>query len=101
MLKMPDKCAECGQKMELEVGFYYGTGYVSYGLTLALLATCFVAYAIIFGLSYKDNSIFYALGFSVAVALVLQPWLMRMSRVLYLYMFVKYGKGSFVKSQEI
>ncbi|HTM65789.1 MAG TPA: DUF983 domain-containing protein [Flavipsychrobacter sp.] len=101
MLKMPDKCPECGQKMELEVGFYYGTGYVSYGLTLALMGASFILYAIVFGLSYKDNSIFYALGVGVAAAIVLQPWLMRISRVLYLYMFVKYGKGSMVKSQEI
>jgi hypothetical protein len=101
MLKMPDKCPECGQKMELEVGFYYGTGYVSYGLTLALMAASFILYAIVLGLSYKDNSIFYALGVGVGAAIVLQPWLMRMSRVLYLYMFVKYGKGSVVKSQEI
>lgn len=98
MLKMPDTCPVCGQKMELEVGFYYGTGYVSYGLTVALIGICFVAYWIILGLSYKDNSIFYALGSAVAIALLLQPWLMRISRVLYLYMFVKYGKGTALKS---
>lgn len=100
MLDMPERCSVCGQKMEIEVGFYYGTGYVSYGLTVALLAACFVAYWVILGLSYKDNSIFYALGSSVAIALLLQPWLMRISRVLYLYMFVKYGKGAIMKSQQ-
>lgn len=93
MLQMPEHCPECGQKMELEPGFYFGTGYVSYGLTVALLATVFVAYAVLVGLSYKDNSIFIALATAVGVTLVLQPWLMRISRVLYLYMFVKYGKG--------
>ena len=101
LLKMRERCPVCGQKMELEVGFYYGTGYVSYGLTVALLAACFIAYWVLFGLSYKDNSIFYALGISVSVALILQPWLMRISRVLYLYMFVKYGKGSMLKSEEL
>jgi uncharacterized protein (DUF983 family) len=100
MMNMPERCAECGQKMELEVGFYYGTGYVSYGLTVALLGISFVVYSLIFGLSYKDNSIFYALGVSVALVLVLQPWLMRISRVLYLWMFVKYGKGAAIKSEE-
>jgi len=100
LLEMPERCTVCGQKMELEVGFYYGTGYVSYALTVALLAACFVAYWIIFGLSYMDNSIFYALGASVAIAILLQPWLMRISRVLYLYMFVKYGKGNTMKSEE-
>jgi len=98
---MPDRCEVCGQKMELEVGFYYGTGYVSYALSVALLGACFVAYWVILGLSYKDNSIFYALGTAVTVVLLLQPWLMRISRVLYLYMFVKYGKGSTMKSEEV
>ena len=100
LLKMPERCPVCGQKMELEVGFYYGTGYVSYALTVALLGLSFVAYWIIFGLSYLDNSIFYALGISIGIVVILQPWLMRISRVLYLYMFVKYGKGATMKSQE-
>jgi hypothetical protein len=100
LLKMPERCSVCGQKMELEVGFYYGTGYVSYGLTVGLLGMCFVAYWLIFGLSYKDYSVFYALGSSVAIVLLLQPWLMRMSRVLYLYMFVKYGKGTTWTSEQ-
>ena len=101
LLEMPDRCEVCGQKMELEVGFYYGTGYVSYALTVGLLGICFVAYWLIFGLSYLDNSIFIALGVSVFIALIMQPWLMRISRVLYLNMFVKYGKGSTMKSEEI
>ena len=100
MLDMPERCPQCGQKMELEVGFYYGTGYVSYGLTVAIVAACFIAYWVILGLSYKDNSVFYALGVSVTIALLLQPWLMRMSRVLYLYMFVKYGKGAVMTSEQ-
>lgn len=100
LLDMPAQCEHCGQKMELEPGFYYGTGYVSYGLTVAILAASFIAYWVIFGLSYKDNSVYIALGISVGLVLVLQPWLMRFSRVLYLYMFVKYGKGNVMKSHE-
>jgi len=100
LLKMPDHCPVCGQKMELEVGFYYGTGYVSYALSLGLFAFNLVWYWLIFGISYKDYSIFYYLITSITIVVLLQPWLMRMSRVLYLYMFVKYGKGARVKSQE-
>lgn len=100
MLDMPERCSVCGQKMELEVGFYYGTGYVSYALTVGIIGFCFAAYWIILGLSYKDYSIFYALGASVAIALLLQPWLMRISRVLYLYMFVKYGRGAVMSSEQ-
>jgi hypothetical protein len=100
MMDMPERCPVCGQKMELEVGFYYGTGYVSYALSVALFFFNLVWYWGIIGLSYKDNSIFYYLITSITIVIVLQPWLMRFSRVLYLYMFVKYGKGTTWKSEE-
>ena len=35
-MAMHTKCPVCGQYYELEPGFYYGTGYVSYALTVAL-----------------------------------------------------------------
>jgi uncharacterized protein (DUF983 family) len=98
MLKMPEKCDVCGQKYELEVGFYYGTGYVSYALSVALYIFNFAWYWILLGLSYEDYSIFYCLGTSTLIVILLQPWLMRVSRVLYLYMFVKYGKGARMKT---
>lgn len=97
---MPGRCEVCGQKMELEIGFYYGTGYVSYALSVALFIFNLVWYWLIFGISYKDYSIFYYLITSITIVILLQPWLMRLSRVLYLYMFVKYGKGNTMKSQE-
>lgn len=100
MLDMPDRCEVCGQKMELEVGFYYGTGYVSYGLSVALFFFNLIWYWLIFGISYKDNSVFYYLITSISIVVLLQPWLMRISRVLYLYMFVKYEKGSAFVSEE-
>ncbi|MBA3830013.1 MAG: DUF983 domain-containing protein [Taibaiella sp.] len=100
LLKMPDHCLVCGQKMEIEIGFYYGTGYVSYGLSLALFLFNLVWYWAIFGLSYRDNSVYYYLITSIVIVILLQPWLMRISRVLYLYMFVKYGKGTTWRSQE-
>ena len=36
MMEMPEECPVCGQKMEPQVGFYYGTGYVSYALSVGL-----------------------------------------------------------------
>ena len=33
---MNKECPVCGQPTEIEVGFYYGTSYVSYALTVAL-----------------------------------------------------------------
>jgi len=92
LLDMPERCPVCGQKMELEPGFYYGTGYVSYGLTVGLLGLYAVIFGLTAGFSYKDNSVFWFLGSGIAGLVLLQPWLMRMSRVLYLYMFVRYGQ---------
>lgn len=100
LLDMPERCEVCGQKMELEVGFYYGTGYVSYGLSVALLAIMAVGFGLTYGFSYKDNSVFIFIIGAVLILVLLQPWLMRMSRVLYLWMFVKYGKGNRITSQE-
>jgi len=96
---MPEHCSECGQKMELEVGFYYGTGYVSYALSVALSVFNMVWYWLIFGLSFFDYSLFWYLGVNVVILILAQPWLMRYARVLYLYMFVKYGKGSSVETE--
>ncbi len=94
LLKMPVRCTVCDQKMELELGFYYGTGYVSYGLTVGFLAMFAVIFALTWGFSYKDNSVFYFIGIAIGIIILMQPWLMRISRVLYLWAFVKYGKGS-------
>jgi uncharacterized protein (DUF983 family) len=94
MMQMPKNCAVCGQKMELEIGFYYGTGYVSYGISVAIAVFNIVWYAILVGFSWKDNSVWWYLGITIVMLMLLQPWIMRLSRVLYLYMFVKYGSNS-------
>lgn len=92
LLEMPERCAVCGQKMELEIGFYYGTGYVSYGLSVGLTFLVAVIFALTWGFDWRDYSIFWFLGIDIALLVVLQPWLMRYSRVMYLYLFVKYGQ---------
>ncbi len=89
---MHERCPVCGQPTEIEVGFYYGTGYVSYALSIALLVATFVAWKVIIGVTFSidDNRIFYWMGFSFALLFALQPVLMRMSRTLWLSWFVKY-----------
>ncbi len=89
-LKMPVKCSECGQPFELEVGFWYGTGYVSYALSFALSVATLIAWWILVGLSTEDHRFFYWMGFNGVFLVVMQPWIMRLSRVIYLYFFVSY-----------
>ncbi len=87
---MHEHCPVCNQKYEMETGFWYGTGYVSYALAVALSVATFLAWWVIIGISVDDNRIFAWLGFNAIFLVVAQPWLMRLSRVIYLYFFVKY-----------
>lgn len=90
VFKMPVRCPECSQLYELEVGFWYGTGYVSYALSVVVSAITFVAWFVLIGMSVQDSRFFWWMGLNVALLLILQPWLMRISRVLWLYFFVRY-----------
>lgn len=89
---MYDHCPECRQKFDMEPGFWYGTGYVSYALTVAISVATFIAWWVLIGISTEDNRIFYWLGVNGLLLIILQPWLMRLSRTLYLYFFVKYDE---------
>lgn len=89
-LKMHEHCEVCGQKTEPEVGFYYGTGYVSYGLSIGLTVFNFIWWALLIGISFRDNSIFYFLATNIAILILMQPIIMRLSRTLYLSIFVPY-----------
>ncbi|MBX5439455.1 MAG: DUF983 domain-containing protein [Thermoflavifilum sp.] len=89
-LDMHAHCPVCGQKTELETGFWYGTGYVSYALSVALSAFNLAWYWIFFGISWKDNSILYWLLINAGIVLLAMPYLMRLSRVLYLSLFVHF-----------
>jgi uncharacterized protein (DUF983 family) len=87
---MHKNCTVCGQATEIEVGFYYGTSYVSYVLTVALSVATLVAWYVLIGMSTSDDRFFYWLGFNAVFLLLLQPWLMRLSRSLWISWFVKY-----------
>lgn len=89
-MEMHENCPICGQPMQLEVGFYYGTGYVSYALTVAISVAIFIAYWVLIGISIHDNSLYYYLAVNVLLLLIFQPYLMRLSRAIWLSFFVKY-----------
>lgn len=90
IVSMKEKCDVCGQPTEIEVGFYYGTSYVSYVLAIILCVVSFIAWGLIIGFSLRDSRFFWWLGFNGVLLVVLQPILMRLSRTLWLSWFVKY-----------
>jgi len=90
-MKMNEKCPLCGQKTEIEQGFYYGTGYVSYALSVAFSVSTFVAWWVLIGMSVDDNRVFWWLGTNAVLMILLQPYFMRLSRAVWLSFFVKYN----------
>lgn len=90
IISMKNTCDVCGQPTEIEVGFYYGTSYVSYALAVILCVASFIAWWLIIGFSLKDSRFFWWLGVNAFLLVALQPLLMRLSRTLWLSWFVKY-----------
>jgi len=89
---MNKNCPVCGQPTEIEVGFYYGTSYVSYALAVLICVVSLLVWWMLIGLSTSDDRFFYWLGFNAVLLIVLQPWLMRLSRSLWISWFVRYDR---------
>ena len=92
-MQMNEKCEVCGQATDIEVGFYYGTSYVSYALTVAFSVATFVGWKVLIGMSFAidDNRVFYWLFTNLVLLVLMQPLFMRFSRSLWLSWFVKYN----------
>lgn len=91
-MRMPEYCPVCGQVYELQTGFYFGTGFVSYGLSVALLAIGFVAWYLTIGMSIRmdDYRIFWCIGLNTLMLFILQPLLQRLARSIWIAFFVRY-----------
>ncbi|PXY41125.1 DUF983 domain-containing protein [Flavobacterium cheongpyeongense] len=85
VLKMNQKCSHCGLKYQLEPSFFYGAMYVSYGLNVALGIAAFIVSFVFFGVSIEQS--FLAI---VITLIVLFPFVLRLSRNLYINMFISY-----------
>lgn len=90
-MEMHKACTLCDQPTELEVGFYYGTSYVSYVFGVLLSIFTFLLWWLVIGLSFTDNRFIYWIVFNSILLLGLQPWLMRFSRSLWISWFVHYN----------
>ncbi len=86
--KMHNHCLHCNQSFNMEAGFYYGAMYVSYGLNIALGVGLFILLVSLF----KVELLTYLFTF-FGLVLVLFPWIMRISRLIYINMFVKFDSS--------
>ena len=91
-MKMNKECPVCKQPLNIEVGFYFGSSYISYAFTIALSAASFIAWWLVIGFSLDDNRVFFWVAFNAVLLIVLQPYLMRVARTGWLAFFVRYDK---------
>jgi len=89
VLKMHDHCRHCGLKYMIEPSFFYGAMYVSYGLNVAIGIAAFVISFGIFDLDMKGSFIVI-----FASLVLLMPFVLRLSRNIYINMFVSYEKDA-------
>jgi uncharacterized protein (DUF983 family) len=87
-IKMHEECEHCHEKFNKEVGFYYGAMYVSYGLNIALGIGLFLLMVLIL----KTELLTYLFTF-LAVVIALFPLIMRLSRLVYINIFVNYDSS--------
>lgn len=92
-MKMREKCEICGQPFHLEVGFYYGSGYTSYALSIGLSVFSFIVYYLMVGISVHDYRFLYWVIINAVLLIMLQPVIMRIARCSWLSFFVSYNSN--------
>jgi uncharacterized protein (DUF983 family) len=85
---MNENCSHCGLKYQIEPSFFYGAMYVSYGLNVAIGIAAFIISYVILNTSLKAAFI------SIIASMVISfPLVLRMSRNIYINMFVSYDEN--------
>ena len=104
-MKMNERCPVCGQPLNMEPGFYYGTNMVSYALAVLISVISFILWYLIIGFSFQDKRFFWWMAANAILLVVLQPPLMRLSRTIWLAFFVKYSpdwhKGDIIEPERV
>jgi uncharacterized protein (DUF983 family) len=83
---MNDRCSVCGLAFEPEPDFYQGAMYVSYGLSTGL----FLGIGVVL-LFYLELGYVVTFSAILLVSIGLLPFLFRVSRLVWLNLFVRYG----------
>ncbi len=85
--KAKEHCSNCHLKYMREPSFFYGAMYVGYGISVALAVAFYVISTAFFSLSITGNLIVITVGL-----LVLAPWSLRLARIIWIHLFIKYAK---------
>ncbi|WP_237274755.1 DUF983 domain-containing protein [Tenacibaculum ovolyticum] len=90
--KLHDNCPKCNLKYMMEPSFFFGAMYVNYAIAVALFVGVFVIAKMLFGLTILQS--FIAI---VVVSFLLTPFSLRLSRIIWINMFISFRKDSALK----
>jgi len=85
--QLHDNCSKCNLKYMIEPSFFYGAMYVNYALTVAFSIFIFLLSKFAFNLSLIQS--FIAIVFAL---IVLAPLNLRLSRILWINMFISFKR---------
>jgi len=95
MQTMPKECPVCKQDFVIEPGFYFGATYISYALNVAWLIPTFLFIRFVLGEPFRTFVI------TMFILLpVLVPILFRLSRAIWIHLFVRYDPGLAAQARE-
>ena len=87
LFKMHERCSNCQTKYKIEPSFFYGSMYVSYGVGIAFAVAAFVISYLFIKTDLKTA--FIAI---VATLVLFLPVIIRLSRNIWINLFMKYDK---------
>lgn len=82
---MWDECPHCGQRYVLEPGFYWGSMYIGYMLSTAVMLFTFGITFFLF-----DLDVYWALGIAIGLLIILYGGVYRMARAIWINLYVHY-----------
>lgn len=89
VFEMHENCSSCGLKYKIEPSFFFGAMYVSYGVGVAFGVASFILSRFIFEASLKISFISI-----IATLVIFMPIIMRLSRNIWINIFVNYDKNT-------
>ena len=88
LIKLHERCEHCDLKYMMEPSFFYGAMFVNYGLTVGVGIITFSITKLLLDLSLLQSFL------SIVIALIiLTPLTMRLSRLIWINLFVSFEKG--------
>ncbi|MCF6214126.1 MAG: DUF983 domain-containing protein [Flavobacteriaceae bacterium] len=90
VLKIHERCSNCHLKYMIEPSFFYGAMYITYALTIAV-AFVISLMGYLMGLSFIGVLIFISI-----ILTILSPLSLRLSRLIYINIFVHFDKSKSV-----